>query len=84
MEYLFEAVDRCGEWDRWGDLLFKRWKSFEKNGLREGWLGGDYSHVWGGSPSFWLRVLQIRFQTSRGKKIPSETRLLRLLSDRTE
>ena len=84
MEYLFEAVDRYGEWARWGDLLFKRWKSFEKNGLREGWLGGDYSHVWGGSPSFWRRVLQIRSQTSRGKKIPSETRLLRLLPERTE
>ncbi len=55
MHYLFEAVDRYQQWEKYGDALFSRWNVFASEGLRESWYGGDYSHAWGGSPSYWLR-----------------------------
>ncbi len=55
MEYLFEAVDRYGLWDKYGKKLILQWQVFEKTGIREGWRAGDYSHAWGSSPAYWMR-----------------------------
>lgn len=57
MHYLFEAVERYHQWDRYGDALFSRWNVFSRKGLQESWYGGDFSHAWGGSPAYWLRYI---------------------------
>lgn len=55
MEYLFEAVERYGLWEKYAETLFRQWRVFRRDGLRESWLAGDYSHAWGASPAYWLR-----------------------------
>jgi hypothetical protein len=54
-EYLFEAIERYGLWEKYGRELILRWYRFRNTGVRESWIAGDYSHAWGSFPSYWMR-----------------------------
>lgn len=62
MHFVLEAADRVGLFGTYGMKLLEHWYcilSFKK-GLQEGWQSGcgsyefDYSHVWGGTPTYQL------------------------------
>ncbi len=62
MHFVLEAISKCGLFASYGLNQIRRWKcmlDFPK-GLKEGWYdftggyGFDYSHVWGGTPTYQL------------------------------
>lgn len=62
MHFVLCAIDKCGLFASYGLEQIRRWKcmlDFPK-GLKEGWYdftggyGFDYSHVWGGTPTYQL------------------------------
>jgi len=62
MHFTLEAIHKTGLFEKYGLQQLKRWEimtDFEK-GLMEGWYdytgtyGFDYSHVWGGTPTYQL------------------------------
>ncbi len=55
MEYLLMAAYRYKLPDEEKIKLLARWKPFLKEGIRESWIAGDYSHVWSASPAYWMR-----------------------------
>lgn len=55
MEYLFMAADRYRLPVQDKLQILARWKGFLKDGIRESWVAGDYSHMWSGSPAYWMR-----------------------------
>jgi hypothetical protein len=55
MEYLFMAADRYQLPKEDKLKLFALWKPFMKEGIREAWSAGDYSHAWSASPAYWMR-----------------------------
>ena len=55
MEYLFMAAERYRLPVRDKLELLSRWKPFLKEGIRESWFAGDYSHMWSASPACWMR-----------------------------
>ena len=55
MEYLLMAADRYRLSQNEKIKLLARWKPFLKEGIREAWIAGDYSHVWSASPAYWMR-----------------------------
>lgn len=61
MHFVFEAIDKAGIFDKYGIEQLLRWKQMAEfpKGLQEGWYdmsgyGFDYSHVWGGTPTYQL------------------------------
>ena len=55
MEYMFMAAYRYNLSDREKLQILANWKPFMKEGIRESWFAGDYSHMWSASPAYWLR-----------------------------
>ncbi|MBO5959864.1 MAG: hypothetical protein J6Q65_07050, partial [Lentisphaeria bacterium] len=55
MEYLFMAAHRYHLPDQNKLQLLSLWKPFLKEGIRESWVAGDYSHMWSAIPAYWLR-----------------------------
>ena len=55
MDYLFMAAVRYHLPDPEKLKILSRWKPFLKDGIRESWTAGDYSHMWSASPAYWLR-----------------------------
>ncbi len=64
MHFVLDAIAECGLFADYGLDQIRRWKcmlDFSK-GLKEGWYdftggyGFDYSHVWGGTPTYQLPV----------------------------
>ena len=61
MHFILNAVAKAGLFSEYGMKLLSKWKymtEFQK-GLAEGWdihegYGFDYSHVWGGTPTYQL------------------------------
>lgn len=61
MHFVLEAVHKAGLFEKYGIAQLMRWKDMTKfeKGLQEGWYdmsgyGFDYSHVWGGTPTYQL------------------------------
>lgn len=63
MHFVLDAIYKSGLFEKYGMKQIERWKAmteFDK-GLQEGWYdcsgyGFDYSHVWGGTPTYQLPV----------------------------
>lgn len=55
MEYLFMAACRYNLSDQDKMQILYQWKPFIKEGIRESWTAGDYSHMWSASPAYWMR-----------------------------
>ncbi len=54
MHYLFDALEACGCFEKYGMELLKRFiPAVEEHpwALKEAWHGGDYCHAWGGTPA---------------------------------
>ncbi len=64
MHYVFDALEKAGLFEEYAFDLMARWKRIvgeHPTSLKEMWDGGDYSHAWGGTPTYQLstRVLGI-------------------------
>ncbi len=88
MHFVLEAIDRAGLFETCGMRQFERWNcmlEFQK-GLQEGWQSGcgsyefDYSHVWGGTPTYQLpqKILGLEILTAGWRKIRLRPRLFGL------
>ena len=55
MEYLLMAAYRYKLPDKEKMRILSLWKPFLKEGIRESWIAGDYSHMWSASPAYWMR-----------------------------
>ena len=79
MHYVFDALDRAGLFEKYGNSQLRRWKVMLDEcewSLKEIWTDGgfpcDHSHAWGGTPVYQLgaRVLGVKpvsQQTFRGQ-----------------
>ena len=84
MHFVLEAIYKTGLFEKYGIRELKRWNvmtDFEK-GLQEGWYdcsdyGFDYSHVWGGTPTYQLPSKLMGFEMIEAgfKKIRLSPRL---------
>ncbi|MCQ2450239.1 MAG: hypothetical protein MJ132_08670, partial [Clostridia bacterium] len=83
-----EAIDRVGLFETDGMKQFEKWYcmlEFQK-GLQEGWQSGcgtyefDYSHVWGGTPTYQLpqKILGLKIIKPGWKKIALHPQLFGL------
>ena len=59
MHFVFEALYETGLFEQYGLKQIYRWKKLldeNESALKEVWYGFDcdYSHAWGGSPTYWL------------------------------
>jgi hypothetical protein len=67
MHYVFEALEKAGLFEEYAFDIMYRWKELlneHPSSLKEMWDGGDYSHAWGGTPTYQLstRVLGVSVQ----------------------
>lgn len=69
MHYVFDALDRAGLFEKYGNSQLRRWKVMLDEcewSLKEIWTDGgfpcDHSHAWGGTPVYQLgaRVLGVK------------------------
>lgn len=63
--FLFDALEECHAFDRFGFDLLKRWGpvcAAHPASLKEAWFGGDCCHAWGGTPAIQIarQILGIR------------------------
>ena len=64
MHFVLDAIAECGLFEKYGLDQIRRWSCMldYPKGLKEGWYdftggyGFDYSHVWGGTPTYQLPV----------------------------
>ncbi len=78
MHFVFEAIYKAGLFKEYGIAQLRRWKEMTEfgKGLQEGWYdmsgyGFDYSHVWGGTPTYQLpsKLMGFEMREAGFKKI---------------
>ena len=87
MHFVLEAIYKTGLFEEYGMEQLRRWNGmveFEK-GLQEGWYdmsgyGFDYSHVWGGTPTYQLpsKILGFKMEEPGFKRISMKPNLFDL------
>ena len=87
MHFVLEAIYKTGLFEEYGMEQLRRWNGmikFEK-GLQEGWYdmsgyGFDYSHVWGGTPTYQLpsKILGFKMEEPGFKRISLKPNLFDL------
>lgn len=78
MHFVLEAIYKVGLFEKYGIGQLRRWEDMTKfpKGLQEGWYdmsgyGFDYSHVWGGTPTYQLpsKIMGFAMEEAGFKKI---------------
>ncbi|HEX2950372.1 MAG TPA: alpha-L-rhamnosidase C-terminal domain-containing protein [Armatimonadota bacterium] len=68
MHFVLNAIAHAGLFSNYGCAQLRRWKRLideHAGSLKETWTWGDYSHAWGGTPTFQLstRILGVMPET---------------------